>query len=104
MTPSQARTYLEHAPKDVKVVDGLKGFWLKDGYYICSTCAARIMARGCGGFVGAEPVWNDEDKPFGVCVGCETKKPDPLLEESRPFASDINAVLKSMDSVLKCLL
>lgn len=70
---SRIMTALEHAPKDGgKTAPGLRGWWTPAGWWICAKCAARILARGCAlPPRGSRPVWEDEAKPYGVCVGCE---------------------------------
>jgi hypothetical protein len=71
MTPETAKSFLDGAPIMPIENPDIKGYWFEDGYYICGHCAARIMARGCGGFTKAQPVWIDRPEPFGVCIGCE---------------------------------
>lgn len=54
------RRYLEHAPKDPgPIAPGLAGWNFPEGQ-ICSTCAGRIIARGCPLPPGSEPIWGTE--------------------------------------------
>lgn len=71
-TVSYLRTAIEHAPRDPgKLAPNLRGWFTPDGYYVCATCAGRIMARGCQLPRGSNPVWKDRPEPYGVCECCE---------------------------------
>jgi len=75
-TVQYLRDAIEFAPKSPgKLVPDLRGWWTPDGYYVCSPCAGRIIARGCNLPRDSEPVWRDKPEPFGVCVCCEAVCP-----------------------------
>ena len=64
---------LEHSPEAESKAIGLIGFWHEDEsglFFVCSKCAARILARGVS-LNPATPVWENSDQPFGQCVCCK---------------------------------
>jgi hypothetical protein len=65
------KTALEHAPETVKWNSDIFGFVIQDDF-VCSYCAARMMARGCWYFKTDRILWQD-DNPVGDyhCLGCE---------------------------------
>lgn len=70
----ELKGWIQYSPRFTKSPPAhLKGFWLPvedDGLlYICSKCAARIMARG-NSLAGSTPSWDNE--PYGVCSTCES--------------------------------
>ena len=74
-------TYLKNAIDGAPLTPGriapdLRGWWTSDGYYLCASCAGRIMARGCKIDLHgkAEPVWADLPVPYGVCVTCQEEE------------------------------
>lgn len=62
----------------------LRGWWTPQGWYLCATCAGRILARGCR--LQATPVWKETAEPYGVCVGC--KSPAPTKTEAKRIEID----------------
>lgn len=86
--PDYVARYLEHAPpaKDLVLDPKIRGWWIKDGYYLCAVCAGRIMKRGGALPMPAEPVWKDRPEPYGVCLGCES----PPAENPRPLREGEN--------------
>ena len=70
-SPSQLdlyREWIEHAPTDPgPSAPGLVGFTDGLGYYLCITCAGRIMARGCALQSPAAPVWDNSDDCCDLC-------------------------------------
>jgi hypothetical protein len=68
-TVAQLRIAIEHAPASPgPIAADLLGWWTADGVYICSTCAGRIIARGCQLPRGVEAVWAGQ--PYGTCCTC----------------------------------
>jgi hypothetical protein len=68
---------IAHAPKySGNSVAGLRGFWHHDAsgdIWVCFKCSDRLTGRGIS-LNPSEPVWEDEAKPYGVCVCCGTEK------------------------------
>lgn len=60
---------IEHAPPATEPDPKLRGWWIKDGHYICSPCASRVMQRGVK-LPEAMPVYRDRPEPYGVCCTC----------------------------------
>ena len=62
---------IEHAPRQPRgpIAKNLRG-WRVNGCYVCATCAARILDRGCHLPEPAEPVWDDAPATNEVCVCC----------------------------------
>lgn len=72
-TADTLREHIEHAPRDPgPIAKNLRGWWTPDGYYVCASCAGRILARGCRLPRDSAPVWKDKPEPFGVCECCES--------------------------------
>jgi hypothetical protein len=60
---------IEYAPVEAKVgAVGLVGWWTPDNVYVCASCAARMMARGCLLLRGSTPVWKDGRQPTSGCA------------------------------------
>jgi hypothetical protein len=59
--------FLEHAPMNVLTNPELAGWRLSSGEFVCNTCVARLMARGCWN-QNASPVWNDEMESSPDCL------------------------------------
>lgn len=73
---------LEFAPKKfTPPPKGLRGYWVPGEcgnlYYLCATCAGRMIARGCSIGRNAVPVWSNTPEPYGVCIGCNPPQPLP---------------------------
>ena len=67
-TVETLRRYLADAPATAPAgPPDLLGYWTADGYYVCTSCAGRILARGCT-IPGAEPCWVGQ--PYGSCCTC----------------------------------
>jgi len=83
--------FLEGAPSEAQAVEGLIGWNIQEGGesgYVCASCAARILARGCQlgvHFMNGKylpnlasvvvPVWDSYEKQAaGVCVCCDEIK------------------------------
>lgn len=63
---------IEHAPKSTgHIADDLRGWWTADGWYVCSVCASRIIARGCRLPKDSVPVWASRPEPYGECCCCK---------------------------------
>jgi len=71
-TPEYLRSSAEYGPKRPTFVDGLRGWWTPNGWYVCAFCAARILGRGCQLPKNCKPVWRDKPEPFGVCCVCDS--------------------------------
>ena len=59
--------FLEHSPRSAIMNPDLLGWTLESGEFICSSCAARLMARGCWN-LKASPVWTDAPKKAAECL------------------------------------
>lgn len=73
-TATAIREAAEHTPPPGRIAEHLRGYWTPAGWYVCATCASRIIGRGCQLPKGSEPVWADRAEPFGVCIVCEAPK------------------------------
>ena len=64
---------IAHAPVRplAPIASGLRGWWVGAGWYVCASCAGRLLDRGCALPAPAIPVWADEPEPCGVCATCE---------------------------------
>jgi hypothetical protein len=65
-------SWFEHAPKTVGNPE-IVGYWTEYGNYLCSNCAASIMARGCRIAIDTYDWKEDGCVPVGLCVCCESK-------------------------------
>ncbi len=71
MTTAQIiREQLANAPETAPANPALKGWWIGAGYFVCSSCAGRLMARGCKLPAPTEPVWIEPGMIFGDCCAC----------------------------------
>lgn len=71
-TAEYLRDAAKYAPKSPgQLAQNLRGWWTPAGWYVCATCAGRIMARGCAMPADITPVWKDKPEPYGVCAVCE---------------------------------
>lgn len=73
-TVKYLRDCAEYGPKKPVFADGLRGWWTKEGYYVCAFCAGRITGRGCALPPNCKAVWRDPPEPFGVCCVCSDEK------------------------------
>lgn len=79
------REAIEFAPRQPRqpVAAGLVGWWCGEGWYLCASCAGRIMDRGCSlpsHPQQPEPVWSDQPERKALCCLCEDR---PILPVSR---------------------
>jgi len=71
MTQDQIRTALEHAPTEPGVTaQGLEGFTLAGGLFVCSFCTGRMSGRGVFLPGDSAPVWTDDNTKHDNCCGC----------------------------------
>ena len=72
-TLAYLRRAIAHAPVRpiAPIASGLRGWWVGAGWWICASCASRLLTRGCALPEPALPVWADEPEPYGVCATCE---------------------------------
>lgn len=66
------RELLEHAPESPgRTAEGLLGWKTRFGNFICASCAARILGRGCSLPIGVRPVWDGpaDDYPCSLTTG-----------------------------------
>ena len=60
------RRAIEYAPAARPTPPDLAGYWTTLGYFVCASCASRILGRGC--HFRATPSWKGE--PYADCVTC----------------------------------
>lgn len=70
------KTALEHAPdiENIKWNSDIFGFIIQNDF-VCSLCAARMMARGCWNFRSDRVLWQgDGPGDDYYCLGCDCKQ------------------------------
>lgn len=69
------RDAVAYAPRVKNTNPEIRGFWSRDGYYLCADCGARLIGRGFGSEL--KTVVYMDDTLRGACPGCE-----PLRDEN----------------------
>ena len=98
MNAKQAREWIKDAPANPNPKNELAGFGFQCGgddpesretaggpWFLCSECAGRLQARGCG-FSSKEagPIW--EGQIHEDCAVCGHSAPTPATTQPRPAA------------------
>ena len=69
-TISYVARALEFAPDATHALkEELRGYRGPEGHFMCASCVARMLARGCLLPRRSTPVWNSDLAPTPDCIG-----------------------------------